>query len=135
MRDTESNGYAWLKEPQTLSFIAVAALSRPPLIWVKGEAFMNADSVETMKDKVRTMLGVGLENGHDAIVLGAFGCGAFRCPPKHVAQVFAQVMEEEEYKGKYKVVSFAILDDHNAFHDHNPQGNFVPFQNQFKNKL
>lgn len=29
------------------------------------------------KRKIRVILAIGLENGHDSLVLSAFGCGAF----------------------------------------------------------
>ena len=32
-----------------------------------------------------------LAHGHDAVVLGAFGCGAFRNPAQHVSQLFKEV--------------------------------------------
>lgn len=30
-------------------------------------------------------------HGHDSVVLGAFGCGAFANPPKHMAEIFLRV--------------------------------------------
>ncbi len=131
MRDTENNGYAWLREPQLMSFVAVSAISRPKLSWSSGVLQMDDHVAQIIKSKIRLTLAIGITNGHDAIVLGAFGCGAFRCPPNHIAQLFAEVFEEEDYKGKYKTISFAIFDDHNSHHDHNPEGNLLPFQRRF----
>jgi hypothetical protein len=34
-----------------------------------------------------------IAHGHDAVVLGAFGCGAFRNPAAHMAQLFREVSE------------------------------------------
>jgi uncharacterized protein (TIGR02452 family) len=59
------------------------------------------------------------------------GCGAFRNPPAHIARLFHEVMEEEEFKNKYKLLVFAILDDHNAQLKHNHEGNFLPFVKEF----
>lgn len=81
---------------------------------------------------MRTILRIGLEHGHDSLVLGALGCGAFRNPPRHVAKLFHEVMEEAEFLNKYKLLVFAILDDHNAHKSHNPEGNFKPFADEFK---
>lgn len=50
----------------------------------------------------------------DSLVLGALGCGAFRNPPSHISHLFHEVMEEKEFKNKYRLLLFAILDDHNA---------------------
>jgi uncharacterized protein (TIGR02452 family) len=41
---------------------------------------------------VREMCGqVAWAHGHDAVVLGAFGCGAFRNPAGHMARLFREV--------------------------------------------
>ena len=45
---------------------------------------------------MRTIFRIGLLHHHDSLVLGAFGCGAFRNPPAHIARLFHEVMEEEE---------------------------------------
>ena len=71
---------------------------------------------------MRTIFRIGLLHYHDSLVLGAFGCGAFRNPPAHITRLFHEVMEEEEFKNKYKLLVFAILDDHNARLKHNPEG-------------
>ena len=87
--------------------------------------------VEPIKNKIRTIFRIGLVHGHDSLVLGALGCGAFRNPPRHVARLFHEVMDEPEFKNKYRRVVFAILDDHNAHQRHNPEGNFKPFAEEF----
>lgn len=78
------------------------------------------------KRKIRTILSVGLKHNHDSIVLGSFGCGAFRNPPESIAQLFKEIIEELD--GYYKRITFAILDDHNTGKVHNKQGNFTVFQ-------
>jgi hypothetical protein len=40
-------------------------------------------------------------------------------------------MEESEFKNRYRLIVFAILDDHNAHQNHNPEGNFKPFADEF----
>ena len=51
-----------------------------------------------MLNKIRTIFRIGIENGHDALVLGAFGCGAYKLLPIEVAPLFRRVMEESEFK-------------------------------------
>ena len=70
-------------------------------------------------------------HGHDSLVLGALGCGAFRNPPHHIAKLFHEVIQEVEFANKYKRLVFAILDDHNAHREHNKEGNFLPFAREF----
>ena len=72
-----------------------------------------------------------LRHGHDSLVLGTLGCGAFCNPPSRIARLFHEVFEEPEFKNKYRLISFAILDDHNAHRSHNPEGNYLPFVKEF----
>ena len=46
-------------------------------------------------------------------IVGAFGCGAFKTPPNEMALLFKQVMAEEEFIDRYRLITFAILSDHN----------------------
>ncbi|KAJ3056172.1 hypothetical protein HK097_007896, partial [Rhizophlyctis rosea] len=82
--------------------------------------------------KIRAILHIGLSNSHDAIVLSAFGCGAFKNPPTTIAKLFKEVLEEHPANMQnYKVVVFAIFDDERTRKEHNPRGNLVPFQEVF----
>ncbi len=110
-----------------MSFIAVPGINRPELT---ADGMIADHLVEPAKNKIRTILRIGLGNGHDALVLGALGCGAFRNPPRHVAKLFHEVIEENEFKGKFRLLFFAILEDHNSGHEHNPNGNFLPFKEE-----
>ena len=85
-----------------------------------------------IKNKIRTILRIGLKHGHDALVLGALGCGAFHNPPRHIAKLFHEVIYENEFANKFKLIVFAILDDHNSHKSHNRDGNFLPFKEEFK---
>lgn len=130
-RDSEGNGYALIDNPQALSFIAVAAINRPEL--THNNLIAN-HLIEPTKNKIRTILRIGLAHQHDALVLGALGCGAFCNPPRHIAKLFHEVLEEPEFANKYRRIVFAILDDHNAHKSHNPEGNFKPFADEFAAK-
>lgn len=127
-RESEQKGYALLNEPVNLSFITVAGMNRPDLT---ADGMIANHHVGPIKNKIRTIFRMGLVHGHDSLVLGALGCGAFRNPPRHVARLFHEVMEESEFKNRYRLIVFAILDDHNAHQKHNPEGNFKPFADEF----
>jgi hypothetical protein len=89
------------------------------------------------KDKIRVILNIAAEHGHDSLVLrssfvlttpharavmltpqrlspslsllhSAFGCGAFCNPPDHMAELFREVLEKE-YQGCFKHICFAIF--------------------------
>ena len=130
-RDSEQKGYALLDEPESLSFITVAGINRPDLT---GDGMIADYHAEAIKNKIRTIFRIGMAHGHDSLVLGALGCGAFCNPPHHVARLFHEVMEEPEFRARYRRIVFAILDDHNAHRWHNPEGNFLPFVREFAQK-
>jgi len=65
----------------------------------------------TMKHRIRSVLAVGRQNNHDAIVLGAWGCGVFRNEPFDIAQWFADALQSDDrFKSVYRRVIFAVLD-------------------------
>ena len=130
-RESEQKGYALLEKPISLSFITVAGMNRPDLT---ADGMIADHHVEPIKNKIRTIFRIGLAHGHDSLVLGALGCGAFRNPPRHVARLFHEVMKEREFRNQYRRIVFAILDDHNARQSHNPEGNYKPFADEFKKK-
>ena len=127
-RESEQKGYALLDNPVSLSFIAVAGMNKPELT---ADGMIAGHQVKHIKNKIRTIFRIGLVHGHDSLVLGALGCGAFQNPPRHVARLFHEVMDEMEFKNKYHRIVFAILEDHNAHQRHNPEGNFKPFVDEF----
>lgn len=56
---------------------------------------------KTVRLRIRAVLHTARENGHDNVLLGAFGCGAFGNPPKRVAAVFADVLSSAEFLGAF----------------------------------
>jgi uncharacterized protein (TIGR02452 family) len=60
--------------------------------------------------KIRTMLRLAIENGNRALVLSAFGCGAFRNDPRFIADTYRRILNEPEFRGAFDVVSFGIYD-------------------------
>ena len=127
-REEEKNGFRLMDEPRKLCFIAVAGINRPRL---NLDGTIADDLVEIVRNKIRTILRIGLVHGHDSLVLGALGCGAFRNPPAHVAQLFHEVFLEKEFADKYRRIVFAILEDHNSHRQHNREGNYLPFKSKF----
>ncbi len=128
-RGLEKDGYPLLDECYEMSFIAVPAMNRPDL---DADGRIVPRLVAGIKNKMRMLFRIGLLKGHDSLVLGAWGCGAFRNPPAHIARLFHEVLEEEEFKDKYRKIVFAIIEDHNSRKKHNPEGNLLPFQKEFE---
>jgi uncharacterized protein (TIGR02452 family) len=131
-RSSEKNGYAFLNRPFKVSIVSVPAINRPPLERIGKEYYIAQELIEPSKEKIRTILRISAAFNHDCLILSAFGCGAFCNPPKHMAALFKEVFNELEFKDRFKLVVFAILDDHNAWKEHNPEGNTLPFFKEFE---
>ena len=73
--------------------------------------FLKGDIVKLKKYfyVIRPILETAMDNGIEALVLGAFGCGAFRNPPQLVSQAFHSVLEEDGYKEHFAKIVFAII--------------------------
>ena len=111
-RDVEAKGYALLDQPWQANFVAVAAnnLRR----YMNGQTMIPDKFIPSTLNLIRTILRIAYNNGQRRLVLGAFGCGAFANPPGHMAQLFKQVFEEPEFKGVFREIYFAIIEDHNS---------------------
>ncbi|KAI0802278.1 hypothetical protein GGR55DRAFT_452675 [Xylaria sp. FL0064] len=73
------------------------------------------------KDKMRLTLRIAAREKHELLVLGALGCGAFRNPPREIAECWAEVLDEVEFRGGWwREIWFAVLDTKN-------EGNFSIF--------
>lgn len=127
-RGPESEGSLLEEKPYNIPVISVAALSGPR---IDQNGMMYPEETDITLDKMRTIFRIGVLQGHDSLVLNAMGCGAFANPPAHIAKLFHQVVEEEEFKDKFKLIDFAILDGYRTGLKHNPEGNFKPFLKEF----
>lgn len=90
-------------------------------------AKISAEELETLlESRIRRIFAVAANEKNDVLVLGAFGCGAFRNPPRVVAKVFHKVTED--YREFFETIEFAI------FHTENEKENFRAFEYEFRNK-
>lgn len=127
-RGPESTGSQLEAKPYNIPVISVAALSGPR---IGADGIMLKEEAEITLDKIRTIFRIGQANFHNALVLSALGCGAFANPPAHIAKLFHQVIEEDEFRDTFRLIEFAILDGYKTGLRHNPDGNFKPFQREF----
>lgn len=134
IRSSTSDGHALLAPATTatdlpvVSVLSVAALRRPKLSDAqtlaggKRKVFANASDRIMTKDKMRLTLRMAAVKGHDRLVLGAIGCGAFYNPPEEIAEAWKEVLLEDEFSGGWwKDVWFAVFDRKN-------EGNFDIFE-------
>lgn len=63
---------------------------------------------ELFKSRIKNIFEAARENNVDYLILGAFGCGAFKNPPLIVAEAFRQTIQEENYFKDFKQIVFAI---------------------------
>ena len=127
-RSTEKDGSVLLDDPRNIPVISVAAISGPG---ITPEGNLYPEDEALTREKMRTIMRIGLDNGHDSLVLSAFGCGAFSNPPAAIARLFHETLLEDEFRDRYRLVDFAILDGYRTGMSHNPEGNFIPFQREF----
>ena len=114
-RGLEADGYPLLDDPYCLSVISVPAIN------IRGHELSIDEYMATTKDKIRTILRIGMQHQHDALVLSAFGCGAFGNDPYVMAALFKEIFCEPEFIYSFRKVVFAIVDDHNS------NGNYAAF--------
>jgi uncharacterized protein (TIGR02452 family) len=100
-RAPESDDYSFLRQPRPFACISAAAYNRPRLLHKKGSsrAGSSSEAMLAPREEQDTLLKIGailrcaLEKGHDCVVLGALGTGAFKNPAKHVAALFKRALE------------------------------------------
>lgn len=128
------DGFALMDEPYETAIISCAALDFNEKHG-KNREFRTSDGGftnegrEIMFSKIRTIYGAALLAGHDALVLGAFGCGAFRLRPDLVAELFREVLFEPAFKNRFRAVTFAILEKSGP--ESGIHGKFAPFYQIF----
>jgi uncharacterized protein (TIGR02452 family) len=120
-----------LRKPYTVSFVSVPAINAPDLTERNGVFYIVDNLVEPTKEKIRTILRIAGKYKHNCLVLGAFGCGAYANPPNHMAELFKEVLFENEFIKVFKIIVFSIFEDHNSNKRHNPNGNVLPFMEVF----
>lgn len=70
--------------------------------------------------RIQRIFEVAIANKADALILGAFGCGAFCNPPELVSEVFAEFTEK--YRKYFDVIEYAV------FHTERETKNYVAFK-------
>jgi len=77
-----------------------------------------------LTSRIKRIFDIATSNGNEVLILGAFGCGAFRNPPEIVAQVFSKVMQD--YIQHFETIEYAI------YHTEREITNFKAFKRFIK---
>ena len=124
-RGTQEEGYVLQEETFQAAVISVASLNYNPK---HGHNTLDNGNIPesdkpVLKEKIRTILRIGALKGHDSLVLGALGCGAFCTPPAQMARLFHEVLDEPEFDGRFRKIILAIIDSPSS-------NNFKPFKKE-----
>ena len=85
------------------------------------QAKLTPAELETLlTSRIRRIFDVVVANGNEVLILGAFGCGAFRNPPEIVAKVFYNVMQD--FLGYFDTIEYAV------YHTECEVANYEAFQ-------
>lgn len=98
--------YSFTDHPYDVAVFSMAAPNLGKLL--EEEIPSQAELKKVYLRRIRNLLVLASDIGYEEIVLGAFGCGAFRNSPKLMAQCFNQVLVKEGYKNLFNNVIFAI---------------------------
>jgi uncharacterized protein (TIGR02452 family) len=90
-----------LQHPWLTSFITCAAPYAPAI----GQPLAG----DLLQKRIHRVLAIVRSYGHSALVLGAWGCGAFANDPHRTAMDFRQALEND-YSGAFSDITFAISD-------------------------
>jgi uncharacterized protein (TIGR02452 family) len=96
-----------LDEPYLCAFVTAPAVNAG--VFAKEHKPGRRDVVrDEMADRIEKVLTIMAGHGHDAAVLGAWGCGVFRNDPEVIAELFAQTLRGR-FAGAFAKVVFAVL--------------------------
>jgi len=91
-----------------IAVASAAAFQQPPVDWKLEK--LQEPVRSRMRRKIHALLAAAAMQGHSAVVLSAWGCGAFGNPGSDVAELFREALHDRRLRGIFRIVSFAILD-------------------------
>jgi uncharacterized protein (TIGR02452 family) len=116
----------WLHQPYTVNFITSAAPNAGAI--ASNDPREAARIPDVFRERIGKVLGLAADQGCETLLLGAWGCGAFRNDPKLVARLFWDYLNPNgAYWGRFPKVVFSVLDRHESL------GNFHAFTDKFAN--
>jgi uncharacterized protein (TIGR02452 family) len=95
-----------LAEPYRCAFVTSPAVNAGTYLKDGGK---QQDVTREMRDRIDKVLTIMAGHGHNAAVLGAWGCGVFRNYPEVIADLFREALMTR-FAGAFRRVVFAVLD-------------------------
>jgi uncharacterized protein (TIGR02452 family) len=128
LKTSEKHQFKILSEPILINLIACPGIRLHDPVKKYNEIDENI-----FLNKIRLIFQCAYKNKHDSLILGALSCGAWKGPPKHIAELFKKVIEE--YNGMFKIIIFAILKNTSSYviknHDIEKKCNYEIFKEVF----
>ncbi len=119
---------------QVLEFPTVVAVMTcaAPMLRNGMEGLSQAEYEAMLYQRITGMLKVAAYKGYQYLVLGAFGCGAFRNDARVVSDLFSKALKEFDFcgmkdKDMFRSIDFAVMDHSDS------QYNFKEFSRNFSN--
>lgn len=106
VRESAAKQHAWLADPYQVDLIVVPAVTHPRVTYDDTD-YADPREREKMERRAEMIFQLALINGRDALVLGAWGCGAFANPAPAVIKIFNTQIAK--WGKKFKNISFAVL--------------------------
>ncbi len=119
-----TDGGDLLETPWTCAFVTCPAVNAKVVLARRPHA---RDEIRrAMAERVDKVLAIAAHHGHDAYVLGAWGCGAFGNNGRDIAGLFAEALSRKgPYARVFREVVFAVI-------DWSEERRFIgPFEQQF----
>ncbi len=140
-RGEEAQGCPYLEKPFETAFAVMPALNfnkelqmksgiQNPLELeanIQGRLEMPKDFSKQSTSKLGIVFDMAQHNGHDAVVLVAWGSGAYQNPPEQICELMMN-MFLYNFTRSFKEVHLCIVDDHHTGRTFNPQGNYAAYK-------
>jgi uncharacterized protein (TIGR02452 family) len=88
--------------------VAVITVAAPRVPEVLDGRLLNSSDIHDLREKIKLIYRMAGHDGKQVLVLGAMGCGAYGCPPRHVAEEMKVILSDDEFAGWFKEVIFAV---------------------------
>jgi len=99
----------WLDQPYLIDFITSPAPNAGAIL--RNEPGNSVHIPRVLKERSSKLLALAAYHGCDVLILGAWGCGAFRNDPEMVAPIFAEQLKPGgPYWGRFRKVLFSVYD-------------------------
>ena len=103
LKDEEGN---YLDDLKTVSILTAPAVNTGA---VKRNEPKHIPKIEpTMRQRIAKVLAVALDNKHEVLVLGAWGCGVFQNNPIDIALYFQEILDSPAFRNRFSKIVFAI---------------------------